>query len=100
MPAVLILQSAQNDLVRLEHFLEEKDQDAAERMKETIVNALNRLKESPNIGSPFRRFKRLIVKFGKSKYIVVYNYVKADNIVYVMYIWHGREDPAHPQHEQ
>ncbi|MDR2946740.1 MAG: type II toxin-antitoxin system RelE/ParE family toxin [Candidatus Adiutrix sp.] len=101
MPSVLILEPAQNDLVRLEYFLAEKDHDAAERMKKAMANALSRLEESPNIGSPFRKiFKRLLVRFGKSKYVLVYKYVKTDNMVYVLAVWHGREDPSHPQHGQ
>lgn len=88
-----MLPAALDDLARLEAFLEEKDPNAAQRMKTSILKALNVLAISPNSGVSFGRMKRLIIKFGKSKYIVVYNYVKARDTVYITSMRHGRENP-------
>jgi plasmid stabilization system protein ParE len=98
MPSVMVLPGAEDDLARLEGFLEEKDADAAERLKKAITSSFGLLEQSPNIGTPFGRFKRLLVKFGKSKYNILYNYVEARDTVYVVSIWHSREDPSHPEH--
>jgi|GEM_PF-2095204 Plasmid stabilization system protein len=89
-----MLQAAQDDLARLENFLKDKNPDTAKRMKVAIVKALNALTVSPNSGVSFGRFKRLIVKFGKSKYVVVYNYVKTHDTVYILSMRHSRENPA------
>ncbi|UQZ91377.1 hypothetical protein C4J81_18945 (plasmid) [Deltaproteobacteria bacterium Smac51] len=91
MPKVLILQAARDDLARLEDFLEEKNLDAACRMKDVILKSLRILEKSPNLGSQFGRFKRLIIRFGKSKYVIIYNYLPADDTVYVISMRHSRE---------
>ena len=50
------------------------------------------------MGSPYREYKRKIIKFGQSKYILVYFLdVMADEL-YVVAIYHGKEDPTHPEH--
>lgn len=100
MPTIVILPEAEDDLIRLEVFLASKDRSAAKRMRATILSSVGRLEQSPYLGSPFGRFKRLIVKFGRSTYIIVYVFDESYDEVHVISMRHGLEDPDHPEHGQ
>ena len=100
MPRIITLPEAEDDLARLEDFLTEKNQDVAKRMRDIILTSVGRLERSPHLGSPFGRFKRLIIKFGRSTYIVVYMFDEDLDEVHVISMRHGLEDPNHPEHGQ
>lgn len=98
MPRIIVTGKADEDFLRLKRFLSIKNSYAAKRMTTAIASAIASLKSSPYLGSPFGRHRRLIVDFGRSKYIVVYHFNKELDEIYILAIRHGREDPAHPEH--
>lgn len=82
------------DLDRLHTFLADKDQDAAQRAIGIIVGAIRSLDVFPERGRPSGApgIRELIVRFGRSAYLLRYAYLaEADEIV-ILRIWHAREE--------
>lgn len=91
---IVITDDAVADLDRLQQFLAEKDTDASERAKSTLIDAIDSLMIFPERGRPsvIPGLRELIVPFGQSGYVVQYSYRALANAVYVFRIRHGRED--------
>lgn len=101
MPRVIVIEAAQNDIARLESFLKSKNREAARHLKFLIKDALSRLTLSPYLGSPFfEPYRRLIIRFGRSAYILYYVVDETLDELYVLALQHGREDLNHPEHGQ
>jgi plasmid stabilization system protein ParE len=86
--------NARADLDRHFRFLWEKDEKAADRAVDEILNAIALLKSFPRFGRPIldgSGHRELVVGFGAGAYIVRYA-LKDENTVIVLRIWHSREN--------
>jgi addiction module RelE/StbE family toxin len=86
---VLFTHSAQRDLVRLRDFIATKNPSAAERISNRVVVAIKRLADQPGMGVDVEEIpgtQDLIT----GDYIV--RYAVIDEEVYVLRIWHGKEE--------
>jgi plasmid stabilization system protein ParE len=95
MPApydVALTPEALADLNRLDHFLREKNPTAADRMLGAINAGLARLSTSPHVGRPIpaSTLRALIVRFGQSSYVCLYQIQEV--AVIVARVFHSRED--------
>jgi plasmid stabilization system protein ParE len=92
MKRVELLPAAQRDLLRLERHLERHSARAALRMFDTLSAKILSLGKHPFKGhlGPSPDLRELVVKFGKSGYVVRYRI--ADDAVIIIRIWHGKED--------
>jgi plasmid stabilization system protein ParE len=98
MPHIIVTNKADEVFLRLKYFFSAKNSDAAKRMSDAITSAIASLKSSPYLGSPFGLHRRLIVDFGRSKYVVVYHFNRELDEIYILAMRHGREDLTHPEH--
>lgn len=82
---------ALSGLVRLHSFLEPVNRQAAARVVQSLSRAPTRLLETPRLGEKLQEFeprdvRRLLVGHYEMRYEI------GDSIVYVLRIWHTRED--------
>ncbi len=83
--------SARADLERLVAFLSDVSPRAAQRLTIQLVKAPTILQEMPRLGTPVERYNpRDVRKLISGKY--VFHYELAPKTIYVLRIWHGRED--------
>ncbi len=95
MPQINVSLRAQSDISRLHRFLVTQDPASAKRAVLTIRDAFSPLRDYPFLGrsidesSPLRE---LLIDFGSSGYIALYEYdARADNVV-ILALKHQRED--------
>ena len=90
---IVVAPAALTDLERLHAFLAPKNPRAAERAAKTLVNAVQSLATLPERGRPagITNMRELIVRFGRSAYVLRYSYSAQAGEVVVHRIWHGRE---------
>jgi plasmid stabilization system protein ParE len=79
------------DLERLYTFLVDKSPPAAERAKALLSRAPDRLLDFPRVGARLEQFegrevRRLIVGDYEIRYEII------DQTIWVLQLWHGRED--------
>jgi plasmid stabilization system protein ParE len=81
------------DFERLREFLVEKDPRAAVRASAKLSNAIESLLQFPERGriAPLPGHRELVVPFGKSAYVVRYQYRADDRSILIVRVWHGRE---------
>lgn len=81
------------DFERLREFLVEKDPRAALRASAKLSKAIDSLLQFPERGriAPLPGHRELVVPFGKSAYVVRYQYRAKDESVLIVRVWHGRE---------
>lgn len=76
MPQVIFAPSALRDLERLHDYLRPKNPAAAKRAATTIIDALQTLKQHPQIGRPAEdmdpEYRELLIGYGNSGYIALY----------------------------
>jgi addiction module RelE/StbE family toxin len=93
MPPLIWTPSALRDIRRLHQFLAEKSPEAAQRAVKTIREAVNILAKHPESGRPVEEmlpgFRELIVGFGQSAYVTLYQYDGAQ--IVILAVRHGRE---------
>ena len=82
---------ALSDLVRLHQFLASVDRSAAARIVQLLSSAPVRILEQPRMGERLDEFdprevRRIVVGRYELRYEIV------ESIVYVLRIWHTRED--------
>ncbi len=91
---------ARDDLNRLYDFLLEIDTDLAARAIDTIDSAVNAMRHHPYIcrkaanGALGRYWRELIVDFGSSGYLVLFEITDEDTLVIVA-VKHQRESDYH-----
>jgi plasmid stabilization system protein ParE len=57
-----------------------------------LFDAATSLRDAPRKGRPLGKiYRELIVRFGKSAYIIRYRIEDSKQTVFVVRIWHGRE---------
>ncbi len=84
---------AVKDIDRLRDFLYSKDTKAATTAMNVIYSAISRLETVPQIGRPMQdetKRRELIVPFGAGAYVI--RYVLENNNVYILRLWHNREN--------
>lgn len=85
--------AARGDLERLYEFIAEHSEEAAARAIQTLVNAADTLSDFPEKGRPWEHdvdSRELTVRFGARGYVVRYRF--RDNVVFIVRVWHARED--------
>lgn len=79
------------DLQRLYNFLADKNPEAANRARTMLARAPDRLKDFPRVGTRLEQIedgevRRLVVGDYEIRYEII------DQTVWVLRLWHGRED--------
>jgi plasmid stabilization system protein ParE len=78
------------DLVRLREFIATHDPTAAVRVATRLRAAISRLTDNPQIGRPVEDLPGEIRELIFGKYVI--RYQVRQTTVYILRIWHGRED--------
>lgn len=87
------LPAAREDLVRLHAFIRPHSEDAAARAVQTIMKAVEQLKETPEIGRPWGpdpAFRELHIRFGAKGYAARYRLF--EERVIIVRVWHALEE--------
>ena len=95
MSEITWLPEAIEDLHRLRHFLTDKNPNAALRAGQTILDAVNRLSQFPQIGRPMNDEtprRELVIAFGSGAYVL--RYLFEDDTVFIVRVWHSKENRA------
>jgi len=94
MPRLIVTEGATRGLERCRIFLVEKNPEAAKRAGQTINHYLTILETEAEIGRPlddFPELRELIIPFGDSGYVVLYNFDLNTDSVYVLAFRHQKE---------
>lgn len=86
---LLFTHSSQRDLVRLRDFIAENNPQAARQISRRLVTSINRLANQPEMGNDVEELpgtQDLIT----GDYVV--RYVVLEENLYILRIWHGKED--------
>ena len=89
---IIWLDSAVDDVVRLQEFVAANNPKAAKKAAQTVKKAVQKLKEFPNIGRPVSDlpdYRDLFIRFGAAGYVMRYRIYQGD--VYVLHVRHYRE---------
>ena len=78
-----------DDLKRLYEFIAEHDMDAARTTALNLKSAINRFANFPHIGHPLEDLEG-VREFVFGRYVI--RYMVRGEAVYVLRMWHGRED--------
>jgi plasmid stabilization system protein ParE len=92
MAAVVWTETAEADIVRLHDFLVIDAPDVAARAVQVILQAGDRLEQSPQRGTIVQQatgLRKLRVRFGKVGFVLHY-VILADEVV-ILRVYHGRE---------
>lgn len=81
--------SAQRDLGRLRDFIAEKNPQAAERISARLRQSIQRLVDQPEIGINVAELPG-VQDLISGEYIV--RYIVLGDAIYILRIWHGKED--------
>ena len=82
--------AALHDLVRLRSFIAINNPAAAQRVSKRMRDAINGLVHSPKIGRPVEEMTGDIRELTFGRYVV--RHEVRGNVLYVLRIWHGKED--------
>jgi toxin ParE1/3/4 len=90
---ILLSPDAVLDVERVRRFLERRNPDAARRALDAIWHALEKLQEFPDAGAPTSDadIRQLVVRFGRSCYVIRYTALTETRDILVTRLWHGRE---------
>ena len=92
MAQVIYTEEALLDLEHLFDFLVEQDLEAATRAVRHIRDAVELLERHPVIGRPGEQgLRELVISYGKSGYVALYDFVEAEDVVLVFAFGHQRE---------
>jgi plasmid stabilization system protein ParE len=81
------------DLIRLFNFLADKDAATAQRAIKEIRDSLATLSRMPKIGRPVEEgFRELIIDFGSSGYLALYDFDEMHDAIMVHAIRHQKEN--------
>jgi toxin ParE1/3/4 len=87
---LIFSRAAVQDLVRLREFIAKHNPEAAKRVSQRLRGAINGLVNNPQIGRPVADLPGEIRDLIFGKYVV--RYEVRTNSLYVLRIWHGKED--------
>jgi toxin ParE1/3/4 len=90
---ILLSPDAVLDVERVRGFLEERNPEAADRALAAIWRALEKVQTFPDLGTPTpdAEIRQIVVRFGRSAYIVRYTVLPQPGDILVTRLWHGRE---------
>jgi len=89
---VVYVDEALLDLERLFDFVAEQDLEAATRAIRHIREAVELLERHPMIGRPAEQgLRELVISYGKSGYLALYEFVETEDVVLVLTVRHQRE---------
>lgn len=92
MPRLIYSSRATADLIRLYQFLAEKDAPSAQRAIQEIRDSLADLLRMPKIGRPVEEgFRELVIDFGSSGYLALYDFDERLDSVTVHAVRHQKE---------
>jgi plasmid stabilization system protein ParE len=95
MPQVRFAPAALRDLQRLREFLRPKNPAAARRAGETIIKAVQVLRQQPMVGRPVEdlppEYREWVIDFGASGHVALYRYAGEGDEVTVLALRHQRE---------
>ena len=93
MPRITYSSRASLDLVRLFHFLAEKDISTAQRALQEIRDSLATLSHMPRVGRMVEEgFRELIIDFGSSGYLALYDWDERHDTITVHAVRHQKEN--------
>jgi plasmid stabilization system protein ParE len=93
MPRIVYATRANTDLIRLYSFLAEKDISTAQRVLKEIWDSLTILAQMPKVGRPVEEgFRELIIDFGSSGYLALYDFDEMIDAVTVHAVRHQKEN--------
>ena len=81
---------ALHDLVRLRDFISQHNPEAAKRVSKRLRGAINGLVDIPKIGRPVEDMPGEIRELIFGRYVIRYE-IRGDDL-YVLRVWHGKED--------
>ena len=87
---LIFSRAAVHDLVRLREFIAKHNPDAAKRVSQRLRGAIKGLVNNPQIGRPVPDLPGEIRELIFGKYVA--RYEVRTNLLYVLRIWHGKED--------
>ena len=87
---LIFSEASVRDLERLREFIADHSPDAAQKIARRLHDAILRLKNNPQIGRPVPDFPGEMRELIFGKYVVRYEIRK--DILYILRIWHGREN--------
>ncbi len=92
MTAIILTESAHNDLTRLRDFLLDQDAEVAGNVGKAIAAHISRLKRYPE-SAPLvhERYRLLSIPFGKRGYSAAYTYTAETDVVLILGIKHQKE---------
>lgn len=92
MAEIVYSDRALQDLERLTDFLLDADPTSAPPTVSLIVEAIEVLENHPFIGRPAEEgMRELIISRGRSGYVALYSYEKAEDAVLILSVRHQRE---------
>ena len=87
---LIFSKAAVHDLVRLREFIAKHNPDAAKRVSRRLRGAIKGLVNNPQIGRPVPDLPGEIRELIFGKYVT--RYEVRTSLLYVLRIWHGKED--------
>ena len=87
---LIFSRAAVYDLFRLREFIAQLSPKAAQRVSQRLRGAIERLVDMPQIGRPVENLPGEIRELIFGKYVV--RYEVRQQILYILRIWHGKED--------
>jgi len=87
---LIFSRAAVHDLVRLREFIAKNNPDTAKRVSQRLSGAIKGLVNNPQIGRPVPDLPGEIRELIFGKYVT--RYEVRTNLLYVLRIWHGKED--------
>jgi len=90
---IVLSPEALTDVERLRAFLDQASPGAARRAMATILMAIERLQEFPDLGMATgdADIRQIVIRFGASGYIVRYAVLAETGDILITRVWHGRE---------
>ena len=87
---LIFSRAAVHDLVRLREFIAKHNPDTAKRVSQRLRGAITGLVNNPQIGRPVPDLPGEIRELIFGKYVT--RYEVRTNSLYILRIWHGKED--------
>lgn len=87
---LIFSRAAVHDLVRLRDFIAQHSPEAAQRVAQRLGGAIQGMMDTPQMGRPVADMSGEIRELIFGKYVVRYE-VRQQSL-YILRIWHGKED--------
>jgi plasmid stabilization system protein ParE len=96
MPQIIYSEQTRLDFARISTFLDDIDPNLKSKAITEIIKGIGVLKNFPEISNfcldePYKHMRELTIPFGKSAYLVLYEYEKSLDEVIIAAIRHSKE---------